>query len=125
MQTVTNSQTRRFERPIHNRLVAGVAAGVADYFSVSLVAVRVAFIALAVLGGAAVPLYLLGWLLMPSSGVTRSPAERFLARIDTRTKQTLAIVVGFLLLAAIVGYSPLILLIALVLGVISYRILEN
>jgi hypothetical protein len=45
--------------------------------------------------------------------------------VDSRGKQAAAIVIGFLVLAAVVGYSPVILLMAVVLGVVSYRLLEN
>ncbi len=124
MQTQTHSQANRFERPRSDRLIAGVAAGVADYFSVSTLAVRLGFIALTLVG-AGIPLYAIGWLLLPSSGAAQSPAEDFLARVDTRGKQAAAIVIGFLVLAAVVGYSPVILLMAAVLGVFSYRLLEN
>ncbi len=124
MQTVTQSQTNRLERPVSDRLVAGVAAGVADYFSISTLAVRIGFIALTLVG-AGIPLYAIGWLLLPSSDETQSPAEGLLARVDSRGKQAAAIVIGFLVLAAVVGYSPVILLMAVALGVVSYRLLEN
>ncbi len=124
MHTVTQSQTNRLERPVSDRLVAGVAAGVADYFSISTLAVRIGFIALTLVG-AGIPLYAIGWLLLPSSDETQSPAEGLLARVDSRGKQAAAIVIGFLVLAAVVGYSPVILLMAVALGVVSYRLLEN
>jgi phage shock protein PspC (stress-responsive transcriptional regulator) len=40
----------------------------------------VAFAALALLGGVAVPLYLAGWLLIPEEGAERSLGEELLAR---------------------------------------------
>jgi len=95
MQTVTHSHTNRLERPVDDRLIAGVAAGVADYFSISTLAVRLGFIALALVG-AGIPLYAISWLVLPSSGEAQSPAADFLARADTRGKQAAAIVIGFL-----------------------------
>jgi len=124
MQTLTQTQTNRFERPVNNRLIGGVAAGIADYFSISTLAVRVGFIALTLIG-AGIPLYAIGWILLPSSDASQSPAERLLARADSRSKQVAAIVIGFLLLAAVVGYSPVILLMAAVLGIVSYQLLKN
>jgi phage shock protein PspC (stress-responsive transcriptional regulator) len=47
-------------------MVAGICGGVARYFSVDPVAVRVAFVVLAfITGGAAVLAYLVAWLVMP------------------------------------------------------------
>jgi len=57
---------RALTRPRHGRVVAGVAAGVARYFDVDVVIVRIAFVVLAVIGGSGFLLYLVGWLLIPS-----------------------------------------------------------
>ena len=46
-------------------MLAGVAAGLADYFDVDPTIVRIGFVVLAFVGGLAVPLYLAGWLLIP------------------------------------------------------------
>jgi phage shock protein PspC (stress-responsive transcriptional regulator) len=59
-------------RPVDERVLGGVAAAVAGYLSIDVTAVRIAFVALAVLGGAAVPLYAAGWLLIPPEGAELS-----------------------------------------------------
>ena len=64
-------------------MVAGVAAGLADYFDVDPTIVRVGFVALAFLGGLAVPLYVAGWLLIPDEDTDVSVAEEQLARERT------------------------------------------
>jgi phage shock protein PspC (stress-responsive transcriptional regulator) len=61
-------------------MVAGVAAGLADYFDVDPTLVRIGFVVLSCLGGLAVPLYLAGWLLIPEEGTDLSVAEELLAR---------------------------------------------
>ena len=61
-------------------MLAGVAAGVADYFDVDPTIIRVGFVALALLGGLAVPLYVAGWLLIPDEDTDVSVAEELLAR---------------------------------------------
>ncbi len=61
-------------------MVGGVAAGLADYFDVDPTIVRVGFVALALLGGLAVPLYVAGWLLIPDEDSDMSVAEELLAR---------------------------------------------
>ncbi len=66
------------------RMLAGVAAGLADYLDVDPTIVRIAFVALAFLGGLAVPLYLAGWLLIPDEGSDASVAEELLARERAR-----------------------------------------
>jgi phage shock protein PspC (stress-responsive transcriptional regulator) len=63
-----------------DRMLAGVAGGLADYFDVDPTLVRIGFVALAFLGGLAVPLYLAGWLLIPEEGTGQSVAEELLER---------------------------------------------
>ena len=65
-------------------LAGGVAVGLADYFDVDPTIVRVGFVALAFLGGIAVPLYLAGWLLIPEEGAEHSVAEELLAHERAR-----------------------------------------
>src|SRR5271166_5820010 len=71
---------RRLHRGGRGRMLAGVAVGLADYFDVDPTIVRVGFVALALLGGLAVPLYLAGWLLIPDEDSDVSVAEELLAR---------------------------------------------
>lgn len=59
--------------------MAGVAAGLADYFDVDPTLVRIGFAGLALLGGLAVPLYLAGWLLIPEEESGQSVAEQVIA----------------------------------------------
>ncbi|MGD0392390.1 MAG: PspC domain-containing protein [Acidimicrobiales bacterium] len=66
------------------RMLAGVAAGLADYFDIDPTLVRIGFVALAFLGGLAVPLYLAGWLLIPEEDTDVSVAEELLARERAR-----------------------------------------
>jgi phage shock protein PspC (stress-responsive transcriptional regulator) len=65
-------------------MLGGVALGVADYFDVDPTLVRIGFVALAFLGGLAVPLYLAGWLLIPDEDSDISVAEDLLARERAR-----------------------------------------
>jgi phage shock protein C len=74
----------RLHRAGRGRMLAGVAAGLADYFDVDPTLVRIAFVALAFLGGLAVPLYAAGWLLIPDEETDTSVAEELLARERAR-----------------------------------------
>jgi phage shock protein PspC (stress-responsive transcriptional regulator) len=56
-------------------MVAGVAAGLADFLDVDPTVVRIGFVVLTFVGGIAVPLYLAGWLLIPEEGSDESVAE--------------------------------------------------
>jgi phage shock protein PspC (stress-responsive transcriptional regulator) len=67
-------------RPWHGRMFAGVAAGIADHFGIDVTIVRVVLVALTIAGGAGVPLYLAGWLLIPDEGTDRSIAAEWMGR---------------------------------------------
>jgi phage shock protein PspC (stress-responsive transcriptional regulator) len=75
---------QRLHRAGRGRMVAGVAAGVADYFDVDPTIVRIGFVVLTLMGGVAVPLYLAGWLLIPDEENDLSVAEELLARERAR-----------------------------------------
>lgn len=70
----------RLHRSRRDRMLAGVAAGLADYFAIDPILVRIAFVGLALAGGLAVPLYLAGWLLIPDEDGGPTVAEEILAR---------------------------------------------
>jgi phage shock protein C len=83
-QTPGDDGVERLHRGTRGRMLAGVAVGLADYFDVDPTLVRVGFVALAFLGGLAVPLYLAGWLLIPDEDTDVSVAEELLARERAR-----------------------------------------
>jgi phage shock protein C len=66
--------SRQLCRPLHDRMLGGVAAGIADYLDVDVTIVRIVFAVLTFIGGAGVPIYLAGWLLIPEEGSDRSLA---------------------------------------------------
>jgi phage shock protein PspC (stress-responsive transcriptional regulator) len=72
-------------RPAHDRMLAGVAAGLADYLNIDATIVRIVFAVLAVAGGAGVPLYLAGWLLIPEEGAEQSIASDLIQSVTTRS----------------------------------------
>jgi phage shock protein PspC (stress-responsive transcriptional regulator) len=60
------AEPRRLRRSAHERMVAGVAGGISEYFDVDPVLVRVAFVLLAVFGaGLGLIVYAVAWLVMP------------------------------------------------------------
>jgi phage shock protein PspC (stress-responsive transcriptional regulator) len=60
---------RRLERP-EERVVAGVCHGLANYFDMDPVVVRIVFVILTAAGGAGVLAYLILWIVMPTAGST-------------------------------------------------------
>ncbi len=74
----------RLSRSADHRMIAGVAAGLAEYFDVDPTIVRIGFVVLALVGGLALPLYAAGWLLIPEAGTDLSVAEELLARERAR-----------------------------------------
>jgi phage shock protein C len=59
---------RLLRRPVDGRILGGVAAGLATYFAFNVAHVRIILVALSFLGGAAVPIYLAAWVLIPAEG---------------------------------------------------------
>lgn len=62
-------------RPAAGRMLGGVAAGIGRSLGIDPLIVRVAFVVLALIGGAGVPLYLAGWLLIPDEQSGESVAS--------------------------------------------------
>jgi phage shock protein PspC (stress-responsive transcriptional regulator) len=60
--------TGPLRRPIDGRILGGVASGLARHFALDVACIRIAFVALCLLGGAGVPLYLAAWILIPAAG---------------------------------------------------------
>jgi phage shock protein PspC (stress-responsive transcriptional regulator) len=76
-----------FYRPLQGRMLAGVAAGIADYLGVDVTIVRIAFAVLTVVGGGAgVVLYLAGWLLIPEEGRDQSLASELIDSLSARSR---------------------------------------
>ncbi|HEY5988692.1 MAG TPA: PspC domain-containing protein [Streptosporangiaceae bacterium] len=73
-------------RPTEGRMLAGVAAGIARYLNVDVTVVRIVLVVLAIVGGAGVPLYLAGWLLIPEEGAEQSIAGEFIQSWQSRSR---------------------------------------
>src|ERR1700677_1634204 len=69
---------RRIFRPRDRGMLTGTAAGIAAYLGADPTIVRVGFVALCLLGGAGLPLYLAAWLLIPEEGAHQSIAAHLL-----------------------------------------------
>jgi phage shock protein C len=68
-------------RPREGRLVAGVCAGLADYFGVDVNLVRLGFGVFTVFWGLGLLIYGLAWLVLPEEGETSSILESLVGRL--------------------------------------------
>jgi phage shock protein PspC (stress-responsive transcriptional regulator) len=73
-----HTQPWPLSRPTEDRMLAGVAAGIARYLGVDVTIVRIVLAVLTVVGGAGLPLYLAGWLLIPEEGSEQSIASELI-----------------------------------------------
>jgi len=64
-----------------NRVGAGVAAGLGDYFGVDPVLFRVLFATAAFFGGAGIVAYVIAWAAIPEEGTERAPIDGWLSRL--------------------------------------------
>lgn len=60
-----NDVSRRLERDPNNKMIGGVAAGVANYFNLDPTVVRIAWAASILVFGMGLLLYLIMWIVMP------------------------------------------------------------
>jgi phage shock protein C len=73
-------------RPVQDRMLAGVAAGIADYLGVDATIVRIAMVVLTFMGGAGILIYLAGWLLIPEEGSDQCLASELVQSISARSR---------------------------------------
>ena len=76
---------RLLRRPSDGRILGGIAAGLAAYFAVDVAHVRIILVVLSFLGGAAMPLYLAAWLLIPEEGSGTAIADEVLSHGGSRS----------------------------------------
>ena len=81
-----NTKPQPLTRPVDDRMLWGVAVGIARYLSVDVTVVRIIFAVLAIVGGVGIPLYLAGWLLIPEEGSDQSLAGQFIQSLSGRSR---------------------------------------
>jgi phage shock protein PspC (stress-responsive transcriptional regulator) len=69
-----------------DRMLAGVAGGIARYLNADVTLVRVIIAALALFTGAGAALYIAAWLLIPADGDDESIAAAWIARRQHRAR---------------------------------------
>ena len=99
---------RRLERRTSNRVIGGVAGGLADYLNVDPLLIRVGFAGLMLFSGAGIPLYLLGWLFIPLAGHQDGIAMGWLRSLTAKPATVIVLgVLAILLFASFPVYRRL------------------
>jgi len=80
--TTQHPSIRRLHRRTDDRVLAGVASGLGDYFTVDPLLIRILLVASIVFGGLGIFLYVAAWLLVPDDRSDRSIAERTLGAMS-------------------------------------------
>src|SRR5687767_15933189 len=80
MTTEQPTAPRVLRRRGDDRVIGGVASGIADYFNVDPLLVRIGFVGLMVFNGLGLLIYLLGWLLIPTDTDNQSVVQRLFGR---------------------------------------------
>lgn len=94
-------ETRRLRRRTGDRVIGGVAGGLADYLNIDPLLVRASFVGLMIFGGAGLVLYVVSWLLIPADGRDVSIVQQWFAWLSTRVGNRTAILT--LLALAVLG----------------------
>ncbi|MGH3206506.1 MAG: PspC domain-containing protein [Trebonia sp.] len=89
--TASDTTTDQYEagqlrRSSDDRMLAGVAGGIARYLNLDATLVRVGIVALTLLTGAGGALYIAAWLLIPADGEDQSIAAAWLASRRDRVR---------------------------------------
>jgi phage shock protein C len=77
--TYDRPAARQLRRSTDDKMLAGVASGLARYLGADVTLVRVITAALAIFTGAGVALYIAAWLLIPADGDDQSIAQSWIA----------------------------------------------
>ena len=77
---------RQLRRSTDDKMLAGVAGGVARYLDVDVTLVRVIIAVLALLNGFGLALYIAAWLLIPEDGEDQSLAAAWIASLQNRSR---------------------------------------
>ena len=110
-----------------DKVVAGVAGGIARTLGIDPILVRVAFVILAIFGGSGILLYIAGWLFIPDEADADSAGERFFR--DNNTLVIIAVVVAAVLIVGPLfawgawdgglGFGGTVLLLLVIAGVVA------
>ena len=67
-------EPKKLYRSMKNKMLGGVSGGLGEYFAIDPTIVRLGFIALALLGGPGIIIYIIMWLVVPPEPLDLPPA---------------------------------------------------
>ncbi|EKD91540.1 MAG: hypothetical protein ACD_30C00002G0037 [uncultured bacterium] len=62
-----NLNSQRLHRSETNKIIAGVAGGIGEFFDIDPTIIRIIFVLLTIFGGSGILIYFILWIVMPSS----------------------------------------------------------
>jgi phage shock protein C len=68
-------EAKKLYRSMKNKMLGGVAAGLGEYLTIDPTLVRLAFVALALMGGPGIVIYFIMWLVVPPEPVDLPPMQ--------------------------------------------------
>jgi phage shock protein C len=66
---------KKLSRSVDNRMFAGVAGGLAEYFNIDPVIIRLIFVILMLAGGPGILIYIVLWIIMPEEPTVLTSGE--------------------------------------------------
>ncbi len=97
--TMTSPPRIQLVRPLDDRVIAGVASGLAQRLDVGAGLLRILFVVSALFGGIGIVLYVVGWLAIRDEGAETSIAEQWIGSLEGSASW---VGVGLIVLAAVV-----------------------
>jgi len=94
MTTPQNTKPARLYRSRDDRVVAGVAGGLARYLGVDPVLVRLAVVVLAIFGGSSILAYLIAWVIVPEEPRTGDTDYQATTTSATAASERTRMIVG-------------------------------
>jgi phage shock protein C len=101
-------ETKKLFRSVNDNIIAGVCGGLAEYFQIDSLLIRIIFILLAIGGGSGLLIYLILWLVVPKETEKekdKSMAKEISARQDKKIKRKRINILGVVLI--LVGLTAL------------------
>jgi phage shock protein C len=68
-------EPKKLYRSVKNKMIGGVGAGLGEYLNIDPTLVRLGFLALALMGGPGIVIYIIMWLVVPQEPVDLPPVQ--------------------------------------------------
>ncbi|MCL2682752.1 MAG: PspC domain-containing protein [Bacteroidales bacterium] len=79
---------KTLRRSTENRIIGGVCGGIAEYFDLDPVLIRLAFVLLAFLGGSGILIYIIAWIVIPEKRVGDNIPDAEIVSEEKKEKKT-------------------------------------